>query len=57
MTEQLKKILVNIAETAEHVHKPEETGTLCHCPFCGYESTEWAIDNFGWPECPNCGAT
>ena len=28
-----------------------------HCPFCGYDSEIWLINDFGWAECPICGAT
>lgn len=57
-TISIADIVRNIRECAEHSHKPEETtGILRKCPFCGYESRLWATDNFGWPECPNCGAT
>ncbi len=50
-------VLKNIMESMGHSHEAKETGIENHCPFCGYVSTKWAVDRFGWPECPNCGAT
>ena len=52
-----RDILENIAQSAAHTHKTMALEQESRCPFCGYTEKEWKIDNFGWPECPKCGAT
>lgn len=62
MNDQEKSITIqevqqNINECAAHTHRTIVFETESRCPFCGYMGTEWKVDNFGWAECPKCGAT
>ena len=53
----LQDVQKNIEECRAHTHQTMVFETENRCPFCGYVGTEWKVDNFGWPECPKCGAT
>ena len=53
----IQEVQKNIDECAAHTHQTIVFEVDNRCPFCGYTGKEWRIDRFGWPECPNCGAT
>lgn len=52
----INDVITNVLKCTEHVHEKHPVKETV-CPFCGYHSSEWCVDEFGWPECPNCGAT
>ena len=53
----IQDVQKNIKECESHTHATKVFEAESRCPFCGYMGTEWKVDNFGWAECPKCGAT